>query len=68
MKIAEIEIFLNYGHLVIGSVGDPDFDLLVAERQTSDINHVKVITRAQIAPVRIRVWRGAAPGQAGLHR
>lgn len=61
MKIGEIEVFLNYGHLVIGSAGDPNFDLLVSDPPMSDTNHVILVTRAQIAPVRIGVWRGVAP-------
>ena len=64
MKIGEIEVFLNYGHLVIGSAGDPDFDLLTSEPPMSNENHVTLITRAQVAPVRIRLWRGAAPKPA----
>lgn len=61
MKIGEIEVFLNYGHLVIGSASDADFDLLVSDPPMSDTNHVILATRPQIAPVRIGLWRGAAP-------
>ncbi|MGW1502108.1 hypothetical protein ACWCQW_26685 [Streptomyces mirabilis] len=61
MKIGEVEVFLNYGQLVIGSGGDPEFDLLVATPPVNDAHHVVLTTRAQIAPVRVSVWRGAAP-------
>ncbi|GAA3807091.1 hypothetical protein ACFS5L_42475 [Streptomyces phyllanthi] len=64
MKVAEVQVFLNYGTLVVGSDSDPDFDLLDSTLPASDAHHVMLPTRAQIAPVRVRVWRGAAPEPA----
>ncbi|MFJ2632319.1 hypothetical protein ACIO6U_10255 [Streptomyces sp. NPDC087422] len=61
MKIGEIEVVLNHGLLVIGSGEDPEFDLLVDSPPVSDQRHVMVATRAQIAPVRVGVWRGTSP-------
>ncbi|MET7473415.1 hypothetical protein ABZT17_03480 [Streptomyces sp. NPDC005648] len=61
MKIGEVEVFLNYGQLMVGSDSDPDFDLLVSTPPANDAHHVMLTARAQIAPVRVSVWRGTAP-------
>ncbi|MFF4035734.1 hypothetical protein ACFYZ2_39365 [Streptomyces sviceus] len=61
MKIGEVEVFLNYGQLVVGSGSDPDFDLLVSTPPANDAHHILLTTRAQIAPIRVSVWRGTAP-------
>ncbi|WP_188284848.1 hypothetical protein [Streptomyces sp. CBMA29] len=61
MKIGEVEVVLNHGLLVIGSGENPEFDLLMNPPPVSDQRHVMVATRAQIAPVRVGVWRGISP-------
>lgn len=64
MKIGELEIYLSDGLLLVGSGGDPEFDLLVSDPPASDARHIMIATRAQIAPVRVGIWRGVAPAVA----
>lgn len=40
MKIGEVEVFLNYGQLVVGSGSDPDFDLLLFHPPANDAHHI----------------------------
>ncbi|MEV0646447.1 hypothetical protein AB0I28_14410 [Phytomonospora sp. NPDC050363] len=64
VKVAEVQVVMNYGQLVVGSDERPEFDLLMSTPPASDRKHVLLPSRAQIAPVRVQLWRGVAPEAA----
>lgn len=62
MQIGAVQLYLGHGHLFLGATNAVDLAVFDGEGAvTATEHHVRVAARAQVGPVRVRLWQGAGP-------